>query len=207
MTTGPNSSQPPATLTTSRLRLRPWRESDLEPFAAMNADPRVMEHFPSVQTREESEAVARRIMAKLESQGWGLWALEVVGGEPFIGFTGLAVPTFESWFTPCTEIGWRLARGAWGQGYATEAARAALAFGFGELGLAEIVSFTAVSNRRSAAVMERLGMQRAGEFDHPRIAEGNPVRRHVLYRIKRGQKKGGRLLFSPPSCGGKKTEK
>lgn len=187
MTIGRNSPPPGVTLATARLRLRPWREADLEPFAAMNADPRVMEHFPSVQSREESDAAARRIMEKLESQGWGLWALEVIGGVPFIGFTGLAVPSFESWFTPCTEIGWRLARSAWGQGYATEAARAALAFGFGDLGLAEIVSFTAVSNRRSAAVIERLGMRRDGEFDHPRIAEGSPVRRHLLYRIKRGQ--------------------
>jgi ribosomal-protein-alanine N-acetyltransferase len=172
-------------LCTPRLRLRPWRESDLEPFAAMNADPRVMEHFPAPQPREESDAAARRIAAAIEARGWGLWALEVIGGEPFVGFTGLAVPTFEARFTPCTEVGWRLARSAWGHGYATEAARAALAFGFGELGLAEIVSFTAVSNRRSRAVMERLGMRPDGEFDHPRIAEASPVRRHVLYRIAR----------------------
>jgi RimJ/RimL family protein N-acetyltransferase len=175
-------------LSTPRLLLRPWRESDLEPFAALNADARVMEHFPSMPTRAESDAMARRIMEKIDAQGWGLWAVEVVGGEPFIGFTGLAVPSFESFFTPCTEIGWRLAHGAWGKGYATEAARAALAHGFGELGLAEIVSFTAVTNKRSAAVMERLGMRRDAEFDHPRIAEGSPVRRHVLYRLeKRGQ--------------------
>lgn len=182
----------PSILTTDRLRLRPWRESDLEPFAAMNADPRVMAHFPFVPTRDQSDAMARRIMAKMASQEWGLWAVEVVGGEPFIGFTGLAVPTFESAFTPCTEVGWRLARGAWGRGYATEAARAALAFGFEELGLLEIVSFTAVSNLRSSAVMERLGMQRDAEFDHPGIAEGNPVRRHVLYRI--GRDHGRKLL-------------
>jgi ribosomal-protein-alanine N-acetyltransferase len=172
-------------LATPRLRLRPWRESDLEPFAALNADPRVMEHFPSPLARGESDAVAGRIMEAMQSQGWGLWALEVVGGEPFIGFTGLAVPGFEAHFTPCTEVGWRLARSAWGHGYATEAARAALAFGFGELGLAEIVSFTTAANTRSAAVMERLGMERDGEFDHPRLPEGSPVRRHVLYRIAR----------------------
>ena len=177
-------------LTTSRLLLRPWRESDFAPFAAMNADARVMEHFPSVLTREESDAVARRITARFEAQGWGLWAVEEIGGEPFVGFTGLALPTFEAHFTPCTEIGWRLARDAWGKGYATEAARAALAFGFGELGLAEIVSFTAVGNKRSRAVMERLGMQQDGEFDHPRIAEGSLVRRHVLYRIGRARRPG-----------------
>jgi ribosomal-protein-alanine N-acetyltransferase len=176
----------PSVLATARLLLRPWRESDFEPFAALNADARVMEHFPSIPTREQSHAMAARIMASVDSRGWGQWAVEEVGGEPFIGFTGLAVPTFEAHFTPCTEIGWRLAPSAWGKGYATEAARAALAYGFAELGLAEIVSFTALSNTRSAAVMERLGMTRDGEFDHPRIAEGSPVRRHVLYRIRRG---------------------
>ena len=169
-------------LSTARLHLRPWRESDLAPFAALNADARVMEHFPARLSREQSDAMAARIMAKLDSQGWGLWAVEVVGGEPFIGFTGLAVPSFEAHFTPCTEVGWRLAHSAWGKGYATEAARAALAFGFDELRLAEIVSFTAVSNKRSAAVMERLGMRRDGEFIHPNLAEGSPLRRHVLYR-------------------------
>lgn len=172
-------------LSTERLRLRPWREADFAPFAAMNADPAVMEHFPAVQAREESDAAARRIRDGIESRGWGLWAVEVVGGEPFIGFTGLAMPTFEAPFVPCTEVGWRLARSAWGRGYATEAARAALRFGFGELGLEEIVSFTALTNRRSIAVMERLGMRRDIEFDHPRIAEGSPVRRHVLYRLAR----------------------
>lgn len=178
-------------LATARLRLRPWRESDFEPFAAMNADPAVMEHFPALLTREESDAGARRAMSRIEETGWGFWAVEVIGGEPFIGFTGLSVPAFEAHFTPCTEIGWRLARNAWGQGYATEAARAALAFGFGELGLAEIVAFTALGNRRSRAVMERLGMRPDGEFDHPRVAEGNPVRRHVLYRLRRSEAGAG----------------
>jgi ribosomal-protein-alanine N-acetyltransferase len=170
-------------LTTPRLRLRPWRESDLAPFAAMNADPLVMEHFPAVQAREESDAFARRAMALIERQGWGHWALEVAGGEPFIGFAGLSVKTFEAPFTPCTEVGWRLARGAWGHGFATEAAKAAVAFGFSELRLAEIVSYTTLRNSRSIAVMERLGMRRDIEFDHPLIPEGIPQRRHVLYRL------------------------
>jgi len=170
-------------LTTPRLRLRPWRESDLAPFAAMNADPLVMEHFAAPLSREESDAYARRMMAAMEERGWGNWAIEVIGGEPFVGFTGLAVPSFEAHFMPCTEIGWRLARGAWGKGFASEAARAALAFGFGELGLAEIVSFTALTNARSIAVMERLGMRRDGEFDYPRFPEGHRLRRHVLYRL------------------------
>jgi RimJ/RimL family protein N-acetyltransferase len=172
-------------LSTPRLRLRPWRESDLAPFAAMNADPRVMAHFPALQTREESDASARRLQAAMEEQGWGMWALEVVGGEPFIGFTGLAHKTFAAPFTPCTEVGWRLAPAAWGKGYATEAARAALAFGFNALALEEIVSYTAVANARSIAVMERLGMRRDTEFDHPLIAPGSPVRRHILYRLRR----------------------
>ena len=170
-------------LTTPRLRLRPWRESDLAPFAAMNADPLVMEHFAAPLSGQESDAYARRMQAAIEERGWGNWALEEIGGEPFVGFAGLSVPSFEAHFTPCTEIGWRLARSAWGRGYATEAARAALAFGFGELGHEEIVSFTALTNRRSMAVMERLGMRRDGEFDHPRISEGCPLRRHVLYRV------------------------
>lgn len=170
-------------LTTPRLRLRPWRETDLEPFAALNADPRVMEHFPAVQTLAESDAFARRSMALIEAQGWGHWAIEVVGGAPFIGFAGLAVKTFEAPFTPCTEVGWRLARDAWGHGYATEAARAAVDFGFRELGLAEIVSYTTLRNARSIAVMERLGMRRDIEFDHPLVAADSPVRRHVLYRL------------------------
>lgn len=170
-------------LTTARLRLRPWRESDLAPFAAMNADPLVMEHFAAPLTREESDAYARRMMAAIEGRGWGNWALEEIGGEPFVGFAGLSAPSFEAHFTPCTEIGWRLARSAWGRGYATQAARAALAFGFGELGLAEIVSFTALANARSIAVMERLGMRRDGEFDHPRLPAGHRLQRHVLYRL------------------------
>lgn len=172
-------------LTTARLRLRPWRESDLAPFAAMNADPLVMEHFAAPLTREESDAYARRMMAAIEGRGWGNWALEEIGGEPFVGFAGLSAPSFEAHFTPCTEIGWRLVRSAWGRGYATQAARAALAFGFGELGLAEIVSFTALANARSIAVMERLGMRRDGEFDHPRLPAGHRLQRHVLYRISR----------------------
>lgn len=171
-------------LETARLRLRPWRESDLAPFAALNADPAVMEHFPAVQSREESDAFARRAMALVGERGWGHWAIEVVGGAPFIGFAGLSVKTFEAPFTPCTEVGWRLARDAWGHGYATEAARAAVDFGFRELGLAEIVSYTTLRNLRSIAVMERLGMRRDIEFDHPLIAPESPVRRHLLYRLQ-----------------------
>ncbi len=172
-------------LTTARLLLRPWREEDLDPFAALNADPVVMEHFPRVLNRQETEAVIRRFQAHFQAHGFGGWAVEVPGVAPLIGFVGLNVPTFQAPFLPCVEVGWRLARGHWGHGYATEAARAALDFGFGKKGLEEIVSFTTVGNTRSRAVMERLGMKRdpAEDFDHPNLPEGSPLRRHVLYRL------------------------
>lgn len=173
-------------LQTPRLLLRPWRDEDLAPYAALNADPEVMRHFPALLSREESDAQAERIRANFEARGWGLWAVEVKGGAPFIGFVGLAVPGFEAPFMPATEIGWRLARSAWGQGYASEAARAALGFGFAQLGLEAIVSFTALGNQRSRAVMERIGMHNTGQdFEHPRVPEGSPLRRHVLYRLER----------------------
>lgn len=179
-------SRPPLILTTSRLRLRPWRESDLAPFAAMNADDRVMEHFLRPLDRAESDALAARANAHLATKGWGLWAVEVAGDGRFIGFAGLAEPSWQAHFTPCIEVGWRLSRGAWGKGYATEAGQAAIRHGFEVAGLAGIVSFTSLVNTRSIAVMERLGMRRDGEFDHPAIAEGHRLRRHVLYRIARG---------------------
>ena len=174
-------------LATGRLLLRTWRESDLAPFAALNADPRVMEFFPKLLTREESDRRVDQIKDHLDRHGFGLWAVEVKGVADFIGFVGLNVPTFIAHFTPCVEIGWRLARAQWGKGYASEGARAALAFGFDRLGLAEIVSFTAVSNLRSRRVMERIGMQHraAEDFDHPKLPEGHKLRRHVLYRITR----------------------
>jgi|SRR5579864_491853 len=177
----------PDSLRTERLLLRRWRPADREPFAGLNADPEVMEHFPSVLERAESDAFADRIEAAFESLGYGLWAVEVPGDAEFIGYTGLALHTFEARFTPAVEIGWRLARGYWGRGYATEAARAAVADGFARAGLDEIVSFTSPLNRRSVRVMERLCMTRdpADDFDHPRVPVGHPLRRHVLYRLRR----------------------
>jgi RimJ/RimL family protein N-acetyltransferase len=165
---------------TTRLLMRQWTDADLEPFAQMNADPEVMQYFPATLTRPASDAFVARARARLEENGWGLWALEVDGR--FAGFTGLARP---AWNPSLVEVGWRLPRWAWGHGYATEAAREALAVGFDELGLTEIVSFTAVPNERSQAVMRRLGMMRdpADDFDYPTIAEGHPLRRSVLYRI------------------------
>jgi len=174
-------------LRTHRLYLRRWRASDREPFAALNADPRVMEYFPAALSREESDALAARIESHFEQYGFGLWAVEIVDIAPFAGFIGLSVPRFEAHFTPGVEIGWRLAAEYWGCGYATEGARAVLAFGFEQLRLAEIVSFTVPGNLRSLRVMERLGMTRnpADDFDHSALAEGHPLRRHVLYRLAR----------------------
>ncbi|HLJ03156.1 MAG TPA: GNAT family N-acetyltransferase [Solirubrobacteraceae bacterium] len=169
---------------TERLLLRQWRDSDLEPFAALNADPEVMRYFPGTQSRQQSDALAERERRAIAERGWGLWAVEVLDGPEFIGFVGLNEPGFEAHFTPAVEVGWRLAREHWGHGYATEAARAAVAFGFGELALSEIVSFTTEPNLRSRRVMERLGMTHdpAGDFDHPMLPDW-PLRRHVLYRL------------------------
>ncbi|MBB4943076.1 ribosomal-protein-alanine N-acetyltransferase [Streptosporangium album] len=172
---------------TDRLIMRRWQESDREPFAAMNADPEVMEHFPALLTREQSDAMVDRIESAFDEHGYGLWALQVRATGEFIGFTGLAWQRFEAHFTPALEIGWRLTRSAWGHGYASEAARAALDHGFGPAGRDEIVSMTAVANLRSRAVMERLGMTRdpADDFEHPRVAVGDPARAAVLYRLSR----------------------
>jgi RimJ/RimL family protein N-acetyltransferase len=173
-------------ISTQRLCLRLWRDEDLPLFAALNASPEVMEFFPKRLDRAESDAVVDRIRRHFARHGFGLWAVEVPGVAEFIGFVGLSVPTFEAHFTPCVEIGWRLAPEHWGQGYATEAARAALDFGYQNLGLPEIVSFTVPANVRSRAVMERIGMTRspADDFDHPALPEDNPLRRHVLYRVR-----------------------
>lgn len=186
-------------LRTERLVLRQWRDSDREPWAALNADPLVMEHFPSTLTRAESDRWAAVNQDRIEQQGWGLWAVDVVGGAPFIGFVGLSVPGFEAPFTPCVEVGWRIAREHWGEGYAPEAARAALAFGFDELGLAEIVSFTAVANANSRRVMEKLGMAEAFEFDHPKLP-GHRLERHVLYRLTRDDwsRRSGEVVGADP---------
>jgi RimJ/RimL family protein N-acetyltransferase len=171
-------------LRTERLLLRGWRQSDREPFAALNADPEVMRHFPRPLTRQESDALAEQADADLRRQGWGLWALEERATGRFLGFTGLARPRFEASFTPAVEVGWRLGRAAWGFGFATEAARAVVQLAFDELDIDELVSFTVEGNARSRAVMRRLGMRHdpADDFDHPNVPEGE-FRRHVLYRL------------------------
>lgn len=168
---------------TDRLLLREWRDTDLEPFAAMNADPQVMEHFPATLTREESDSLVGRIGDWFTRDGYGLWAVEVVGTDPFIGFVGLMRPDFEAPFTPAVEIGWRLKASAWGRGYASEAAREVLRFAFEEAGVAEVISMTTVTNERSRAVMARIGMTRdpADDFEHPRVTDPEYLQ-HVLYR-------------------------
>ena len=176
------------TLSGNRVCLRRWRDEDRQAFAAMNADARVMEFFPARLSRVESDAMVDHIEKHFSEHGFGLWAVEVPGVASFVGFAGIAVPQFKSHFTPCVEVGWRLTFEHWGHGYANEAARLALACGFQTLALSEIVSFTSATNHRSRAVMERLGMRRdpADDFDHPKLQEGHPLRRHVLYRLDSG---------------------
>jgi len=171
-------------LQTDRLNLRDWRQDDHAPFAAMNADARVMEFFPETSRRQEFDDLAGRVKKSLTQNGFGLFAVEVRDTKEFIGFTGFSRPGFEAFFTPAIEIGWRLKHSAWGQGFATEAARACLSHGFVDLGFEDVVSFTAVSNRRSIAVMERIGMTRDPKtFNHPDIGKNHPLSPHVLYRL------------------------
>jgi RimJ/RimL family protein N-acetyltransferase len=166
--------------------MRCWRPDDREPFAALNADPEVMRHFPATLSRAESDALAGAIEDHFARHGFGLWVVEVPGVASFAGYVGLAVPAFTAPFTPCVEIGWRLARAFWGRGYATEAARAIAAFAFETLGLPELVSFTVPDNAASRRVMEKLRMTRdpSEDFDHPSLPAGHPLRRHVLYRLR-----------------------
>jgi RimJ/RimL family protein N-acetyltransferase len=175
-------------LRTDRLILRRWRDTDRAPFARMNADPEVMRYMVRPLSREESDAFVDRAESHFDEHGYGLWAVEISGGAPFIGYVGLWRRDFVADFTPAVEVGWRLDRPFWGHGYATEAARAAIQDGFQRAGLAEIVSFTVPANVRSVRVMERVGMTRdlRGDFEHPNVPAGSPLRHHVLYRISAG---------------------
>jgi ribosomal-protein-alanine N-acetyltransferase len=177
----------PESVRTERLLLRRWRASDRAPFAALGADPRVMRQLGTLLSRSESDALADRIEAHFAAHGFGLWAVEVPGVAEFAGFVGLAHAAFAAPFNPSVEVGWRLAPELQGRGYASEAARAALRFGFEQLGLAEILAFTTVSNVASQRVMQRIGMQRdlAGDFAHSALPAGDPLRPHVLYRARR----------------------
>jgi ribosomal-protein-alanine N-acetyltransferase len=174
-------------LISERLVLRHWRPDDREPFACLNADPAVMEHFPAPLTRQESDALAERIEAHFAANGFGCWAVELRASSRFIGFLGLNAPQFEAAFTPCVEIAWRLAVAHWGQGLATEGAQAAVRHAFTALDLPALVAFTVAANLRSRRVMEKLGMTHdpLDDFDHPLLPAGHPLRRHVLYRLAR----------------------
>jgi RimJ/RimL family protein N-acetyltransferase len=178
----------PRELRTDRLWLRRWTLDDREPFAKLNADPRVVEFFTGALSREESDELVNRIEAHFHEHGFGLWAVQIPGIARFAGFIGLSIPRFEAAFTPCIEIGWRLGAEHWGRGYATEGARAALVFGFNSLQAAEIVSFTVPENTRSRRVMEKIGMTHSpsDDFAHPLLPEGHRLRRHVLYRVCAG---------------------
>jgi RimJ/RimL family protein N-acetyltransferase len=174
----------PIELQSERLKLRQWRDADVEPFADMNADALVMAHFPALLDSSASQAAVQRWRTQIDARGWGLWAVEHRASGAFMGFIGLQTPTAPLPFAPCVEIGWRLAPAHWGQGYATEGARVALQFGFEQLALDEIVAFTAIGNARSRAVMRRLQMlEDPLTFEHPSVPEGSPVRTHCLYRL------------------------
>ncbi len=186
---GPEGLSPTATVATvatDRLLLRPWQPGDLAPFAALNTHPSVVESLGSSPTRAESEAMVERYSSELEREGWGFWAVEVTGGPTFIGLVGLHRVAAALPCAPAVEIGWRLAPEQWGLGYATEAASAALRYGFGPGSLTEIVAFTTTLNRRSQAVMTRIGMARdlRGDFDHPGLPAVSPLRPHVLFRVR-----------------------
>lgn len=173
-------------LETSRLRLRQWQESDFPQFAQLNADPDVMRYFPATLSENESNAMANKIQDLIQTHGWGFWAVEVKNQHQFIGFVGLNAPQDDLPFTPCTEIGWRLAKNYWGMGYAQEAAKAALGFGFDNLGLDKIYAFTSVQNYHSENLMKRLGMQNTQQnFYHPRVPSGHRLQEHLLYEISK----------------------
>lgn len=172
-------------INTTRLGLRKWTDADTNPFVAINKDKDVMKYFPGTVTEEETLAMISRIKTHFNVHGFGLYAVEEKSSGAFIGFTGFAIPRFESFFTPCVEIGWRLQQSAWGNGYATEAAKACLEYGFGSLNFDSVFSFTALNNLPSERVMQKIGMKRIGEFDHPNIEQGHILCRHHLYRIEK----------------------
>jgi len=175
-------------LETERLKLRHWVVDDFTIFASINADPDVMEFYPSILSEDESNSFAHKIDSLLNKRGWGFWAVELKNKSSFIGFVGLHKPEVELPFNPCVEIGWRLSKEYWGNGYAIEAAQAALKYAFETLGLSEIVSFTSLNNKRSRAVMKKLNMVNTGQnFEHPNISVGSPLREHVLYKVSRAE--------------------
>ena len=181
---------------TERLLLRQWRQSDLQPYAKLNADPRVREFFPSLQTREQSDNSAQILSENIAKYGYGFWAVSILDTDEFIGFIGIQDVPFECHFTPAVEIGWRLAHEYWGKGYATEGAKAVLRYAFQELHIPEIVAFTSVHNRSSRNVMQKIGMHHdvKDDFDHPRVEDGHWLKRHVLYRLTQVEWENTRAL-------------
>ena len=173
----------PNNISTERLGLRKWKDSDILPFAAMNGDPEVMKYFPGTFSEAETRSMVKRIQSHFDRNGFGLFAVEIKATGEFIGFTGFSIPGFESFFTPCVEIGWRYKKEFWGKGYATEAARACLTYGFETLQLKRIVSFTSPLNVNSERLMKRIGMNYVDDFDHPLIRKDHVLCRHVLYEI------------------------
>jgi RimJ/RimL family protein N-acetyltransferase len=189
-------------LLTPRLTLRAWREADLAPFAQLNADPQVMRYMPRHLSRAESDAFAAACQAQIAARGWDRWAVARRDSGDFVGAVGLSRATFAAAFTPCIEVAWRLRREQWGQGFATEAAAAALEFGFTRLELPEVLAFTVPANRASRAVMERLGMRHhpAEDFEHPRVPPGHALRAHVLYRLTRADWDARRAHAATPGA-------
>jgi len=171
---------------TERLKLRQWKIEDRPLFANINADPAVMKYYPRALSTKESNIMVQKFESLISERGWGFWAVEKIDAGEFIGFVGLHEPTYDLPVSPCVEIGWRLAKEYWGHGYASEAAKASLGIAFDRLDLSEVYSFTSVSNKKSRAVMERIGMININEnFEHPMILENSPLREHVLYKINR----------------------
>lgn len=175
-------------IATERLILRQWKESDLLPFFKINSDPKVMEFFPALLSRKESDEFVSEIQRRIDKNGWGLWAVEENKSKQFIGFVGLNQPKIELFFSPCIEVGWRLAKEYWGKGYATEAGKKALEYAFSVLSANEVVSFTAAINKRSEAVMRRLGMANShSNFNHPAVPSQSQLYEHILYNISQKQ--------------------
>lgn len=175
----------PYIISTNRLGLRLWTAADIPPFVDMNRDANVMRYFPALLSEQETHAMVQRIQTGFANNGFGLYAVELKNTNEFIGFTGFSIPRFESFFTPCVEIGWRLKHAAWGKGYATEAAKACLHYGFNTLGFDKVYSFTAAVNTPSENVMKKAGMIKAGEFNHPLLAPDSLLCRHVLYTMQK----------------------
>jgi ribosomal-protein-alanine N-acetyltransferase len=172
-------------ISTERLGLRKWIDADTDPCIKMNKDKDVMEFFPATMTEEETRAMIKRIHIRFEKSGFGFYAVEKKSTNEFIGFAGLGIPSFESFFTPCVEIGWRFIKEEWGRGYAAEAAGACLKYAFEILALDKIVSFTSVLNLKSERVMQKIGMNKIGEFDHPFMDKENRLYRHVVYERRK----------------------